>query len=332
MLSSTFAQKKLEQLFYYVDSDDCFESFSQHLEQVTIVAPQSYRIDAQGNISGRAPSRLVSMAKAHDIGVMPLVVNPGFDPAIIHAVLDDSVAAKNAIRQMVELCKENAFLGMQFDFEHVHVDYKENFTQFFEKTAATFHENGFLLTAAIFPRTSGQPGDDAYSKWLFESKTGFYDYKALSEAADFLSIMTYEQHYHTTPPGPVAGLPWVEKSIQYLLTQMPAEKVSLGIPFYSYHWFPSTEAHESRIGGRGMGFAQAMTILKENGAGLEWNGEQQVAFSAFEKDGVFQHLYIENAKSLRPKLNLIHKYGLRGFSVWRLGLEDPEVWNLLSDR
>ncbi len=62
---------------------------------------------------------------------MPLVVNPGFDPDIIHAVLKDLEGQRRAIESMLQICKESTFIGIQIDFEHIHVDYRDLFTQIF---------------------------------------------------------------------------------------------------------------------------------------------------------------------------------------------------------
>jgi len=40
--------------------------------------------------------------------------------------------------------------------------------------------------------------------------------------------------------------------------------------------------------------------------------------------------YIEDSQSLKPKLNILKKYKLRGISVWVLGSEDPAFWNVLA--
>ena len=38
---------------------------------------------------------------------------------------------------------------------------------------------------------------------------------------------------------------------------------------------------------------------------------------------------MEDARSFRAKLDLARELGLRGFSVWVLGPEDPEIWDAL---
>ena len=271
----------------------------------------------------------MELAKAYNVGVMPLIVNPGFDPDIIHAVLQDHESQRRAIETMLRICKESTLLGIQFDFEHIHVDYRDLFTQFFREAAKMLHQNGFLISAAVFPRTDHTPAPSSYHQWYFDNWTGAFDYKALSEAADFLTIMTYDQHSEKTPPGPVAGLPWLEQVLDYLLQQMPANKISLGVPLYSYYWSPTADAQGGHVKGTGLAYQKTMEILEQHQASMHWDEKQKVSYAFFPKQNIFEYLFIENAQSFQEKLELVKKYNLRGFSAWRLGLEDHKIWEIL---
>jgi spore germination protein YaaH len=47
----------------------------------------------------------------------------------------------------------------------------------------------------------------------------------------------------------------------------------------------------------------------------------------WENHGVFEHLWIEDARSFMAKLAIVKTHNLRGYSVWVLGTEDPEIWH-----
>jgi spore germination protein YaaH len=53
----------------------------------------------------------------------------------------------------------------------------------------------------------------------------------------------------------------------------------------------------------------------------EWMPDQQVSYT---------RLFLEDVKSFGPKYMLTMEQHLRGISVWVLGTEDPEVWNVLK--
>jgi spore germination protein YaaH len=283
---------------------------------------------------GSVDPRITAAARAHGVKVVPLVMNPGFDQPSIHRVLASAELRTGAARNIAALCRAQRFDGIQFDFENVNVADRDLFTAFFRETAAALHAAGCTASAAVVPRTGEFPGPTSYHVWIYENWRGAYDYRALADAADFLSLMTYDQHTHRTPPGPVAGVPWMVRALEYVLSLgVPPAKVSLGIPAYSTHWEPSYDpATGAHVWGSGVSYRQAAGLMARGGATTVWDDRQKVSFAAWDDDGIDEFLYLEDARSFAEKRTLVDRYHLRGYSVWVLGSEDPAVWEMLRRR
>ena len=327
---SLLSAQKTEMLFYTVDGEDCFRSFEANIRMIDIVGPQSYRMDEFGTLWGSVDRRILELAQNHNVKVMPLVVNAGFDQPTLHKLLHDSLAVSRAIRSMLEVCRKYAYYGIQFDFENIHVTDKEAFTEFYRKTAAVLHANGFAISIAVVPRSSDLPGPNNYHKWIFEYWRGAYDYKALAAIGDFISLMTYDQHTYRTTPGPVAGIPWMEAVVAFVTKEVPASKISLGIPFYSYRWFPSFQNNQAYAWGQTLGYEDAKGLADRYRAAWRWDDRNKVNYTFYDNDGLNEYIYLEDARSFEAKMELVKTYGFRGISVWRLGSEDPGVWSVLE--
>jgi len=76
----TQAQTKSENLFYMVDRPDSFKSFKENIDQISIVAPQNFRVSKEGVVTGTMDKRVMALAKQNGVVVMPLIVNKGFNP------------------------------------------------------------------------------------------------------------------------------------------------------------------------------------------------------------------------------------------------------------
>ena len=72
--------------------------------------------------------------------------------------------------------------------------------------------------------------------------------------------------------------------------------------------------------------------LARSGAKLIWDDRQKVAYAFWENDGINEFLFLEDARSFQAKADLVPKYGLRGYSVWVLGPEDPKTWDAVPAR
>ncbi len=318
----------IEALWYSTPSEQSTQAFLVHASRISIVSPQVFGFDTVGGIHGSLDARVVTTARARGVKLVPLVMNPGFDQALMHRVLTVSSARTNAIHSLAELCRDQHLDGIQFDIENVHVSDRDAFTSFVRESVDSVHHAGCTLSAAVVPRTSDDPGPTSYHRWIYDNWRGVYDYKALADTLDFMSYMTYAQHTGGSPAGPVGGFPWIKACLDFVLSLgVPPQKISLGIPSYSDYWYPTWEWRNGpRMSGSDISFSKGESLLVQHGQKARWDDTQKAPFAMWENAGVFEHLWLEDARAFAAKRKLVSDYHLRGYSVWVLGLEDARVW------
>ncbi len=316
-------------LFYYVDAPDAYESFARNAGSISIIAPSAYKLDENGLVWGTVDRRVIEHAARSGVKVMPLVVNPGFDQKIIHSVLVDPAKRRLAAERMLEIVKANNFYGMQFDFENLHFSDRELFNQFFAETAELFHRNGFPLSVAVVHKYTEQAGGSEYHKWLYENWRGAYDLEFLGKHADFVSIMTYSQHTRRTPPGPEASLPWARQVLEFSAARAPRAKLSLGLRLGGKHWYSRATAEDGYTTASAISYSEAMALKEQYQAEVQWDQLDKAPWFSFYFEGVRQYVFFEDARSFRYKLGLMNEFDLHGFSAWRIGSEDPAIWEAL---
>ncbi len=328
----------LSTLMYLVNRPESISSFGAHAGQVSIIAPQCFSMDADGFVMGEVPPAVAETARQHKVALMPLVVNRGFNQPLMHSVLDDPARRARAIRYLLYYALRDGYIGFQFDYENISYTYRDKFTAFFQEAARAFHRHGLLLTAAVVGKTSDERpanGSSGYDNW-----SGVYDYPALARHADFLSIMAYPQHGAFSDPGPIAGLPWVGQIVDFTLAQMPARKVSLGVPLYGHRWTALKQGEVAPAAFQDQG--EAKKKWKNSGAAYPrlaaelassapiWDAEQQSARLEFLEAEQQTVIWYEDVRSLAPKLQLTAQRRLSGISAWVLGQEDPAVWDAIA--
>ncbi len=298
-------------------------------QSIQILISQAYRVNKKGDVTGFINDELSQVTKAYSIKLMAMVTNAGFEPSIAHQFLSSPSAQAKAIESILAACKEHNLYGVQFDFEGISIQDKYLLTRFYQHAAYALHKEGYKISFAIIPAFKKEMYHSVFLRKTYKNWSGVYDLKALSEIADFITLMAYNQHPDGTIPGPTASADYTEAAITNALQNIPAEKLSLGIPAYSVYWFSghsTVSLHNIEIS-----YADANSIIKRNHGDLFWNKKYKINYSVYEHNWLNEYVYLEDVDSFKAKLALAKKFNLRGISVFRIGTEDDRIWALLSN-
>jgi spore germination protein YaaH len=306
----------------YWDQERGFDVVRQNLHLFDGVSPVWYALDESGRVvladaeNTTVDARTVRFLQARGIRVLPTATNlidGEWNPGVVQAMLHDDDAMRRHVRELVELAVEHDYDGIDIDYENLRARDRSQFTRFVERLASALHAEGKLLTAAVHPKASDE-GDD--------ERNEAQDYNAIGAAVDQLRVMTYEYSWETSPPGPGAPTDWVEEVIAWTVTQVPREKVVLGVVLLGYDW---TEGRGTTVD-----FEQAQARADEHRAIVRRAPDGTPWFRYRDSSGRLHEVWYEDAASAKAKLELVSEYGLGGVFFWRLGGEDPNVWPVAS--
>lgn len=315
----TFAS---ENLFYYFDNVNGLNSFKKNHNQVDILAPQVYEVgyDLKVSTPNSNQQKLLREARNQDSQVMPLLVNKSFDKVLMSDILINSKAQDDIIKFLIKEAKAKKYIGWQFDFENInHLD-RSLYTAFVKKTYKKFQVENLKLSVAVVVR------DDEYdSKSKNQDWSSAYEYKNLANNSDFLTLMTYDDPGSN---GPTSSLAFVQSILDYILTQAPANKLSLGIPAYCWQWQDG-----KRVASVAYSSAEkAYNTISQKNRSKGFDKDLGEEYFKFLRDGVQNVIWCNNAQSFELKDKLIADKGLRGFSMWALGQEDSDIWRYLKNK
>lgn len=237
----------------------------------------------------------------------PFDENGVFSNNLISALVNNNVAVDNLINNLIAFMTEKGFVGLDIDFEYIYASDRDTFTSFVAECTRRMNENGYQVSVALAPKTSTEQ-----KGLLYEGK----DYAGLGAAANSVLLMTYEWGYTYSSPMAVAPIDKVSQVIEYALTQIPAEKIDMGIPNYGYDWTLPYEKGVTKA--RTIGNVEAVQLAVNNGAVIQYDEIAQTPFFNYEIGNELHEVWFEDARSIRAKLNLINKYNLRGAGYWQI--------------
>jgi spore germination protein YaaH len=325
-------QAQPKALFYMTSNPGSVQSFLDHAAKVDILVPTWYSTDIHGLVWGDPNPMVLQAAKEHHVEVMPIIGPSGIGPDDYPKFFADS-AARHAMEQaLVRECKKYGYSGFQFDFENIRWQDSAGLTHLVAETATALHAAGFKLSIATVPNAPGYPTGTAYNAWMFRDWRGAYDLKALAQSADLICLMTYDQNTPYTPPGPVAGYPWVLENLKYALAVVPKDKLSLGIPLYGFHWFaraPKDGKNVPNPGAEYIGAPAALQLAHAYNGKIQWDPDDKSAWFYFYRGENREWVFYTDSRTFSARYDLVKQDGLQGFCSWVLGEEDPSIWQLL---
>jgi len=128
----------------------------------------------------------------------------------------------------------------------------------------------------------------------------------------------------------VAPINQVRRVVEYALTEIPADKIDLGIPNYGYDWPLPYERGITKA--TTIGNVQAVRIAVEQGAEIMFDNLAESPYFHYTEDGVEHEVWFEDVRSLQAKFNLIREYGLRGCGYWQIMKWFRANWVLLQNQ
>jgi spore germination protein YaaH len=290
------------------------------LSAVDVISPTWFKLsNADGYMENKGDFRYVRDAQEKGYFVWALVSN-GFDPDMTSEFLKNESAQDHFNRQILIYSGLYHLDGINIDFENIHYEDKDRFTAFVEKLTDKLHKNGLVVSIDVtIPSNS-----------LNWSKV--YDRKKLGQIVDYAAVMTYDEHWSTSPKsGSVASIGWVEKGIAQTLQYIPPEKVLLGLPFYTRLWEEEKQPDgKINVSSKAYGMEEIMKIIYENDAPIIWDNETGQYYAQYEKENNIYKVWIEEERSLTLKAALVEKYNLAGFAAWRKDFEVESVWGPLD--
>jgi|HubBroStandDraft_5_1064220.scaffolds.fasta_scaffold01956_8 spore germination protein len=299
------------------------ETVLHNRHAITEVSPWIYGLDRAGQIDTQyrpGQTGLISAdikkMRAAGLPIVPSLANItdgqwSYQP--VARMLHSPALMTQQIDAIAALVEANNYAGIDIDYEQLRAGDRQDFTTFCERLASALHAKGKVFSVALFAKASNngnQPTNAAQ------------DYRAIGQVADQVRLMGYDYHWAGSAPGPVAPVDWLRDVLRYAKTQIPADKIVLGIPLYGYDW---SAGH-----GTGVSWLQALRLSRQYHVQPHYDAQAQAPWFTYTDSAGHKHtVWFENAASSRAKFAVAQGAGIGGVYLWMFGYEDAGTWAAL---
>lgn len=258
----------------------------------------------------------VNWAHGNGYQVWPMFTNSNMSET--SKMLSDYKSRETVINQIINYIKQYNLDGINIDFEGMYETDKDNFSRLLIEIRPRLNEIGAVLSVDV-------TAPDGAPEWSL-----CYDRYTIGKVADYVMFMAYDQYgVSATKAGTTAGHNWVEANVKKFLGQeeVKAEKIILGIPFYTRVWKEINGNVISSV----VNIGNVNNLIPSN-ATKTWDEDLQQYYVEYKKGGATYKIWVEDEKSIEAKLDLVSKYNLGGAAYWEYDRATNSIWNLIESK
>lgn len=267
-----------------------------------------------------------AIADAHvDTEVFPMVSNfnqmtGDFRSDTVEKFLLSPAARATFENQVIALLTANPrYHGISLDFEAIPSNAQPAYRLMVSELNAKLHSRQLRLYINV-------PVDD--DDWNFK----FY-----AAHTDGIILMNYDQHEPASKPGPVAGQDWFIRNLREALKLVPRSKLICSIGNYGYDW---TLSMPKRRGGKliagkvidtdDLAVQDAWQAASDSEASPTLEADSlNMHFAYDDEDAHTRHeVWYLDAVTAMNEMRAARELGIQTFALWRLGSEDPTLWQI----
>ena len=282
-----------------------------------IISPSWFKLHSLGLEA--SPNINIDYVKAYKnkgYHIWPLITNR-FDSNFTSGILADQSVWKKYAHNLVQYAYIYGFDGYNFDFENIDYADRDRLTTFVSYLSNHLHQYN-IKTSIDVTGYSDSP------EWSL-----VYNRKALADTVDYVVLMAYDETWaKSTTAGPVASYPWVRSHTERMLSEVPSQKLILGVPFYMRLW------HDTN------GYAKSETLAMKNTGNyfanyrdkMTWDDRLKLYYLSIPTAAGSDRIWFEDNTSLGLKLDLVKELHLGGFAAWRKGFEDVSTITMIQEK
>lgn len=302
--------------FYNNWDENAFLSLRANIDKIDGIMPEWLHLDGDaGNIKldderKQSVTRLWIQKHTRSFEILPVLNNYNtqtgtWNRDIVERLLasDDSVAT--LIDNIASEIDKRRYQGIVIDFKRVPDDSIDAFLAFIGKLKARLaaSNKSLLVTLPAYERR--------------------FDVWALADSVDRLVLLGYDQHWEQSAAGPLSAQGWFEAQLEHAFEKVDGDKFIVAVASYAVDWTHKEDGTAERIS-----VPEAWEILEESKSQFWFESQSlngmfsyiapdDVSHSVWMLDGVTMHNQVAAALAMEPA----------GLALWRLGTEEPTVWN-----
>jgi cellulose synthase/poly-beta-1,6-N-acetylglucosamine synthase-like glycosyltransferase/peptidoglycan/xylan/chitin deacetylase (PgdA/CDA1 family) len=138
-------------------------------------------------------------------------------------------------------------------------------------------------------------------------------------------LMNYDEHWLTSPPGPIASQDWYVDNLKQVMEDVPAQKIIVAVGSYAYDW--SEAPKKANEPAQSLSIQEALLHAYESETQVEFDSASlNPHYSYYDEHDHVHQVWMLDAVTAYNELRASERLGVQGTAMWRLGSADTSMW------
>ncbi len=319
----SYQQKQKIQVNGYAFSHININLLKKSLPFLTYITIVNYRVTADGLIQEVSDDELIMTAK--EFGVAPIIMLSSINEqgkgsyGTNHAIFNSQEAQAKLIENTLQILRTKGFYGVNLGFQSILPEDIPLYINFVGNLTTQLHAEGYQVFVTLIPSTYG---------YISGLQMEIPYFSTIGQIVDYVILMSYQWSTAFMPTVAQTTVNFLEDYLNYVMTQIPPEKIFIGLTRIAYDWeLPYVEGETF---GAALTNADAIHLANQVGAQIKYDNTTQTPYFNYNTSGVEHFVWFKDARSINEIVSLIPEYGLKGISVWNIMYYAPQTWLVLN--
>lgn len=300
------------------------------LPYLTYLSIFNYQISSSGDALG-TDDDIDIIQTALQYGVIPLMhltaftILGEFDLDLTYRLLQDDELQNILFENIVNILKSKGYYGVIISAQYITSENQDLFLNYTRRFSERLKEEGFITHIAIDPKIITLDNSIVLEE---------IDYSLLSYVVDKILLIEYTWGMVTSPPSPVFSITRLNALLDFIIPQIPPDKISIGIPVVGYMWelpfVPGLSSSSSSLN-----IDNVINLAVDVQANIQFDSVSQTPYFYFTNSTSENTEYIVryvNALTVNSLIQTLSERGISSISVWNIMSYFTQLWLVINSQ
>jgi spore germination protein len=241
----------------------------------------------------------------------------------VYEILINGELQDQYINIVLGLVRSKGYYGVNLSFQYLNSFNQNLYIKLFKKISKIAVNLGIPLFITINPNKTFIDNKLVYEK---------VDYSSFKQATDNVNFLNFAWGLNYGPPLPISSIDDIKTLVEYTVTSVSPEEISVGIPIIGYDWELPYVAGFSKASA--LTLKSVIDIARDADAVIEFDEISQTPYIRYNEPPLeIQHIiWFIDARTIRSLTDLVTEYHLSGTGVWNIMVYYPQLWLVINSQ